>query len=305
MSQTSTQPPDSHTARRPAQAASTEGQFGLRAGAGAAARFLLAFGRADDRSTRGCSAAPPWFIIFGILTGLAWAGLFKGTWRLFGEIGSIRVIPPLAVVLLECLLTGPYLALGLARTIHLLTSSRPRSPALDLADPLSPVGTLILCLTVLASWVLIVSIPAISPWWPSYDDWRYHLRRFYAAPVYRPLLLAPLWGRWTILMAATIGRTLPTADRATQALCSAMRPGKLLYLAIVPLSLTSIYMSRERNYVTGIIVGLLVFVITYLVSVVMARRGGGQTRQSLYAAGQIGQLAFLGLYRLFWPLIHG
>jgi cobalamin synthase len=268
-------------------------------------RFLLPVGRVEDGDAAAFGGAPNWFLVLGILTGLAWAGLFKATWRLFGEIGSIRVVPPLAVVLMECLITGPFLALGLARTIHLLTSTRPRQAALELSAPLSPVGTLVLCLTVLTSWVLIVSIPPISPWWPSYDDWRYHLRRFYAAPVYRPLLLAPLWGRWAILLAATVGRMLPSADRATHALAAAMRPGKLLALAIPPLALTSIYMSRGGNYVTGIIVGLLVFVVAYLVSVIMARRGGGQTRQSLYAVGQIGQLAFLAMYRLFWPLIHG
>ena len=304
MSQSLSPGPDS-TAGRRRNLVAQPSQRRTFAGLWAAVRFVLPIGRSDDRDASGFAAAPFWFIVLGILTGLAWAGLFKATWRLYGEIASIRVIPPLAVVSMECLVTGPFLALGLARTIHLLTSARPRAAALDLAAPLSPVGTLVLCLTVLASWVLIVSIPPVSPWWPSYDDWRYHFRRFYAAPVYRPLLLAPLWGRWSILLAATVGRTLPSADRATQALAAAMRPGKLLALAMVPLALTSIYMSRERNYVTGIIVGLLVFVVTYLVSVIMARRGGGQTRQSLYAAGQIGQLAFLGLYRLFWPLIHG
>ena len=35
------------------------------------------------------------------------------------------------------------------------------------------------------------------------------------------------------------------------------------------------------------------------------RRGGGQTKQSLFAAGQVAQLAFLAIYRAFWPLIHG
>ena len=56
---------------------------------------------------------------------------------------------------------------------------------------------------------------------------------------------------------------------------------------------------------TGVVLAMVVFAVTYVVSVVMARRGGGQTRQSLFAAGQIAQLTCLALYRGFWPLIHG
>src|SRR5262245_29363374 len=98
----------------------------------AAMRFLLPVSRIEDGDAAAFGGAPSWFLVLGILTGLAWAGLFKATWRLFGEIGSIRVVPPLAVVLMECLITGPFLALGLARTIHLLTSARPRQAALEL-----------------------------------------------------------------------------------------------------------------------------------------------------------------------------
>jgi len=164
---------------------------------------------------------------------------------------------------------------------------------------------LILCLTVLSQWILIVSIPSAAAWWPSLDDWRYNFRHLYPAPVYRPLILAPIWGRWAILVAATVGCTAKYSDGQTVEFCRAMHPARLLRHSIIPFAITSIYLSREGNYLTGIIVGLIVFFCTYVISVIMARRGGGQTRQSLYAVGEIGQLAFLALYRAFWPLIHG
>lgn len=271
----------------------------------AALRFLLPIGRRDDNANaESYAGAVPWIVPIGLVIGLAWAGTFKGTWRIYGEIANMRVVPPLAVVLLDCLVMGPFLALGLARTINLLTSVRPLRPETDRASPLSPVGTLILCLTVLSQWVLIASIPPTSSWWPPYDDWRYPLRHLYPAALYRPLVLAPVWGRWAILLAATIGRTAKYADRQTVALCRTMRPTRLILHTLFPFAITSILLSKRGNYVTGIMVGLLVFGFTYVVSLIMARRGGGQTRQSLYAVGEIGQLAFLAVYRAVWPLIH-
>jgi len=275
-------------------------------GLSAALRFLLPFGKRDDNAdAESYTHAAPWIVPIGVLIGLAWAGTFKATWRYRDEITAIRAMPALAVVLLECLLTGSFLALGLARTIHLLTSAKPLRPEVKRTAPLSPIGTLTLCLPTLSQWVLIASLPVASSWWPSYDDWRYHFRHLYPAALYRPLVLAPIWGRWAILLAATIGRTAKYADRQTVELCGEMRPGRLMRHTLFPFAITSIFLSRGGNYLTGIIVGLLVFGFTYVVIMVMARRGGGQTRQSLYAVGEIGQLAFLAMYRAFWPLIHG
>lgn len=246
-----------------------------------------------------------WFVPLGLLIGLVWAGLFKSTWRLYGEVASLRVIPPLAIVLVESLITGPFLMLGLARTVNLLTSARPWRPPTDAAEPLSPVGTLALVLSVLSLWVFIASIPPTSGWWPPPGDWRYPLRHLYPAPIYRSLVLAPIWGRWAILLAGTVGRTAKYSDDQTVVLCRPLTPGRLLLHTIFPMTITSAYLSRDGNYLTGIIAGMIVFLAAYVPSVVMARRGGGQTRQSLYAVGLVGQLAFLAAYRAFWPLVHG
>jgi hypothetical protein len=274
-----------------------------------AVRFLLPSRRREfdtDLSTRGrLTEAVHWIVPIGLLTGLLWAATFRLSWRVYGEIASMRVVPALVVVLLECLLTGPFLALGLARTVHLLAGRSPLRADADTMAPLSPVGTLILCLTVMSQWALIVSVPAISPWWPPLGDWRHKFTFMYPAPLYRPLVLAPLWGRWAILLAACVGRTARDADVQVQALAGAVGPALLLRHSLLPMGLTAIYCSRDQNLLLGVIIGLLVFAASYLVTVIMARRGGGQTRQSLFAAGQIGQLAFLACYRACWPLMHG
>ncbi len=270
-----------------------------------AARFLfpLSTSRGDARSTDWANSVR-WIVPFGVVVAILWAGVFRGSWRLFGETGNLRVVPALAVVLLECLLTGPFLAMGLARTAHLLAGERPRSDSLEPDTPLSPVGTLVLILAVLAQFVLIVSIPNEVGWWPA-DDWRTFFNFMYPKPIYRPLILAPIWGRWAILLAASIGRASRQADPTAVAVCRAMRPSRLLLHAAFPFVITAIYCSRAQNFMIGVIVGMLVFGITYVLTVAMARRGGGQTRQSLFAAAQIAQLSTLALYRLFWPQIHG
>lgn len=270
-----------------------------------AARFLFPPGYREDAVGAGHLAeAAHWIVPFGILIGLLWVGVFRFTWRVFGETGNLRVVPALTVVLVECLLTGPFLAMGLARAVHLLTGDRSRRAAMDRRTPLSPVGTLALMLTVLSQFVFIVSVPKALGWWPD-DDWRAYFNFLYPQPIYRPLILAPIWGRWAILLAATIGRPGHDADPATVALCRSMHPARLLRQAVVPMVLTMIYCSRSQNFLIGVVIGLLVFGVTYLVSVAMSRRGGGQTRQTLFAAAQIAQLSFLVLYRAFWSHIHG
>ncbi len=272
----------------------------------AALRLLLPLGPAPTTSAG--KATPnmvPWIVPTGFLIGLAWAGSFRLAWRLFGETVGLRVVPSLVVVLIECLFTGAFLAVGLARTSHVLTGQQPLRGGDDSLAPLSPVGTLVLCLTVISQYALILSLPAVQGWWPPPNDWRHAFNFMYPAPIYRPLLLAPIWGRWGILLAATLGRSAHKADGLTVALNEAMSPGRLLLHGLGPLALTAVYCSRGRNVLTGIIIGMLVFGVTYMISVVIARRGGGQTRQSLYAAGQIAQLTFLMTYRAFGRLIEG
>ncbi len=249
--------------------------------------------------------AASWFVPIGLMIGLLWAGGFRLAWRLYGETAGLRILPALTVVLIECLLTGGLLCLGLARTAHALGGAGSAENRLDARLYLGPAAMLILCLAVLSQWVLIASIPSVSPWWPQKPDWRSYLNFAYPAPVYRPLVLAPVWGRWGILLAASIGRTAHHADPPTVALCAAMRPTRVLKWAIVPTAFSAIYFARQGNVLIGVVMAMIVFAVTYIAAVVMARGIGGQTRSTLFAAGQIAQLVFLAVYRAFWPLIHG
>ncbi len=246
-----------------------------------------------------------WIVPMGLVVGLLWVGAFRTTWRIYGEVSSLRLIPCMTVIVVEALLTGPFLVMGLARTVHVLTGDHPLAPQVDRMEPLSPVGTLVLSLTLLSQFALLLSIQDNNPWWPPPHDWRSWFNPLYPRPIYRPLVLAPLWGRWGIMLAATIGRTARGADGHTRSLNEHLSPGSLLLHSLLPVVLTAIYCSRSRNFLTGINISLLVFAVTYVVSVAIARRGGGQTRASLFAAGQVAQLAFLAIYRAFGRVLEG
>ncbi|MFH1420269.1 MAG: adenosylcobinamide-GDP ribazoletransferase [Planctomycetota bacterium] len=277
------------------------------AGLSQALRFLLP-SRAGQApcSPAACSQAVRWIVPLGLGVGLVWAASFRLSWRVYGEIAGLRVMPALTIVLVECLLTGLLLVLCSARTVDRMRAADNRMENVaDDREPLTPFGTLTLLLIVLTLWALIISIPREHPWWPSPTDWRYSLKWLYPAPIYRPLILAPLWGRWGILLAASIGRAAPHAEAQTVALSEAMRPTRLLLHTILPTALTAVYCSRDGNIFIGVVLSLFVFGATFLATVVIAQRCGGQTRNTLFAAGQVAQLMFLVGHRAMWPIIHG
>lgn len=48
----------------------------------------------------------------GLGLGLLWTVIFAATWKLFGEYGSLRLIPALSIVVADCLLSGRLLMAG-------------------------------------------------------------------------------------------------------------------------------------------------------------------------------------------------
>ncbi len=270
----------------------------------AAAYLLLPARRSPPTTADQARRAIGWIVPIGLILGLVWVGAFRASWRLYGQAGSLRLVPSLVVVLLECLATGPLLLLGLARTVSRWSEGGSDVRAESDRSATFP-AILVLVAALLAQFVLISSLEDRSGWWPLPDDWRHHFNFLYPRPIYRPLILAPLWGRWGILLAASVGRPARGADAATIGLNSGMNPGRLLRQALLPLALTAIYCSRSRNYLTGVMIGMIVFGLTYLATVVLVRKGGGQNRDVLFAGGQVSQIAFLAVYRAFWRLIDG
>lgn len=233
-----------------------------------------------------------WIVPLGLIIGMAWMGVFRVAWRFYGdpENTRVRLLPALAVTLLECGLTGRVLLRGLSRAVE--------SPRRD-GDPAArnPDATVLVGLCVLSLWALLVAMPERVGWYPSAEYWRSYVNPFFPLVTYRPLILAPLWGRWAILLAGSVGRTAASADPNTRALCAAIHPGMVLRWAVVPFVLTALYTLREGRVYEGLFVGLIVFLAAYLTALFLARRGGGQSADSLFGCAAVTQLVFLAAYR--------
>ncbi len=274
-----------------------------RRGFAQAARFLL-FSQDLGGTETDAAKAARWIVPLGLVLGLIWTAVFRLTWRVYGETANMALVPAFAVVLLECILTGRLLVMGATRTAEQITRNGDANVDAGPLMPLSAIGALVLCMTVLAHWIFLVSLRDLTTWWPSDADPRHYFNFLYPRIIFRPLILAPIWGRWGILLATTVGRPTPHADAATTVIGRVMGPRRLLLQTLLPVILTTIYFSREQNRFIGLVMSLLVFAATFLASVAFARRCGGQTRHTIFAAGLVAQLAFLAIYRAFWPLIY-
>jgi len=235
-----------------------------------------------------------WFVPIGLLIGCCWAGLFRASWRVFGEVGGVRLMPALVVLLADAAFFSRLLHVAAARTC--LASAR-RS-AFSEESPLRPAHAVLLSLVLpavlLAKFVLLASLPA-GPDFHS-NDWRRYLLWAYPRVIYRPLALAPAWACWGVLLAAGIGRSHPAADEGVRRLSQRWRPLPVAATFLVPAVLTTIYGARQGNVMLGTVISLAVLAVTFLSSVALTRRQGGQTRDSLLAAGLVGQLSFLFVY---------
>lgn len=246
-----------------------------------------------------------WFVPIGLLIGLAWVGVFRVSWRVFGqETAALRAIPALTILLLECLLTGRLLLWAAVSVTSPNSDARGRGSGPSGDTGLSFCGGAVLLLLLLGQWILIAGIPDLQSWWPAQADWRHAFNFLYPKSIFRPLLLAPLWGRWAVLLAATVGRAAPGADPHTIALTEAMSPSRLLRQSLLPLLLTIVFFSRVHNRFVGLIMALIVFAVTFLAAVVMAQRRGGQDRTTVLATAQTAQVSFLLVYRGFWPFMQ-
>lgn len=255
-----------------------------------AARFLFRTSRDFHELPPAPSSAVHWFVPLGLFIGVAWMTAFRIAWRSYGdpEYKNDRALPALAVLVAECLLLGRPLLRGLTRSAGPDEDSRSR-------------GLAVTFLWMLALWAVIERLPARTGWYAPDEDWRSWLNSFYPLATYRPLILAPLWGRWAMLLAGCVGRCAPDADQATRGLCSALKPSVVLRWSLVPFALTALFLGRDGLRYEGLFTGFVTFLATYLAAVYFSRRHAGQTRDTLFACAAIAEIVFLAVFR--WTCI--
>lgn len=266
-----------------------------------AAAFSYLYGRSSPQEIQSEPQPTLWpMSLFGLLIGLAWVGTFRGSWRVFGDLGGLRLIPGLAILGLDALVFGRCLFLSIARW----ASERQDDQSARRSQQFGAWAAIVLIVALVSEFTIVLSLPNLSGWWPSSHDWRSWFNWMYPSPLYRPLLLAPLWGRWGIVVALCMGRAAADADPLTRSYIRSMRPIHLLLHSIVPVALTTIYCSRGGNVVTGPLIAVIILVAAVVFATFAAYQREGQTRTTALATGLVTQLAFLIVYRGFWRLIE-
>lgn len=261
-----------------------------------AALFLLPVGvrfRGDDP---GWANAGRWLPFWGLITGILYVGVFGVTWRCFGEYHGIRWIPAAAVLAVDLGCLGYRLLSGSVRLVAGQADDSPGPRALTLP------AILTLVLVAILKFALLVSLrrgnwqsaPAGAWYWDSLFG---NLGVLYPQPIYRPLVLMPLWGRWAMSLALSIGRSSPEASGRLKSMANrSSLPtifGQWLLCAVV----TVIYCSGSGDHVSrSMIIALSMLIVAYLASFALSRKENGQTESTVTAVGLIGELTFLALY---------
>lgn len=232
-----------------------------------------------------------WLVPIGLLAGLAYVAVYRGAWRFFGEVHGIRLMPAVAVWLLDVTLLGSVMLAGASRIVDRVWRTANARPGARRSDAFGSIGMaafVILCVLKLMLWI---SIPEGVSTWPGI--WGATLNFAYPHAFYRPLILAPLWGRWGILLAIGIGRPSADAD-PTVTLVTSRRSWYGALLWFVPLAgLTAVYCGYNARWVFGFVIALAVMAATFLFSVIAARRLEGQSRDTILSAGLAAELSYL------------
>ncbi len=251
----------------------------------AAGRFLLPLGRwsEDDLSWR---YAGRWLTTWGLLIGIVEIAVFAAAWRWLGEYQRVR-LGPMAVLLVADLGWLSYRSVeGACRLV--------RAPA-EARKEWTPAPAVLIALVVVLKFALLASLPVGVRVWPA--DWREHLSLLYPPVMYRPLLLMPLWGRWAMMLAMTIGRPAADAPASLRQMAGALGLKTVMAHWLACAGLTVFYCTTAaENAATGILISLAMMLVAYLFSFAIARIGQGQSSASVWAAGLVTELAFLCAY---------
>jgi hypothetical protein len=245
--------------------------------------------------------ALPWL---GLGLGWVWTVAFASAWRMFGEYAGLRLVPVLAIVVADCLLSGRFTLAGV-RAVESLAGGKKQRLEMSRTD-ITIVGVLAAVVLVLALYGLLLAVPTGVEWWPG--GWRWHLRRLYPRPVFRPLILMPMWACWAMVLACGIGRAgsdAPQSNDPAGRIAGRATLGQV-FLGFLPAAiLSAVYCSRSGNVVIGLGVSLVVFVCVYVAAMLAALRWNGQSAGTILLAGLVGRTSFLLCWLFVGRAVHG
>ncbi|HEY3243342.1 MAG TPA: hypothetical protein VGM03_08325, partial [Phycisphaerae bacterium] len=149
--------------------------------------------------------------------------------------------------------------------------------------------------------LLWMAIPNPTSTWPGM--WGRYMNFAYPRGLFRPLILAPVWGLWGWVAAAGVGRAHPDAEPAARVLCAAGTVQRTLGWFVPLLVLTMVYSTR-RHWTFGCLIALSVLAVTHVYTVAIARRRGGQTLDTLASSGWVAEMSFLICYLVAFARVH-
>ncbi len=230
-----------------------------------------------------------WMPLIGLAIGVAYACLYRVAWRCFGEVQGIRLMPAVCVWLVDVSFCGGVMLLATARLTDRLTGSAGGGTV-----PFGAVGLVAFVVLTILKLTLWIAIPEGVSTWPGI--WSSALNIAYPHAFYRPLLLAPLWGRWGMVLSSGLGRPSDDADPLVRQLATRGWSQVVLGSFVVIAGLTAVYCGYSGRWPYGCVVALGVMGLTFLFGVLASRRVGGQSRETIRACGLVAEFSFLILY---------
>lgn len=262
-----------------------------------AARFLLPADERKHAEDDNWRAAGHWLVFWGVLIGVAYAGVFRGAWRWFGEYEYIRWMPAAVVLAADMGLLGYRLFAGAAAV-----ADRRYIPGPGGLTSVGLPAVTAVVLIAIVKFALIVSLPEgrfqtqIEPGWGR-ATWGPWLGRLYPEAIYRPLILMPVWGRWAMSLALCLGRPAPGASPRLQQMTSGARLSVVMLFWLLSAALTTWYCSgSSSDLLRGVTISLGVLTAAYCASFLAARRAGGQTEATVALTGLVAEVGFLVIY---------
>ncbi|GMU23999.1 MAG: hypothetical protein AMXMBFR13_40760 [Phycisphaerae bacterium] len=240
--------------------------------------------------------AAGWLPVWGLLIGVAYSIVYRASWRWFGEFERFRLMPVACLLLADLVWCGYRLIASLVTVVDHKAAGQDSGPgAAGTGARPSLSATLAVGLVVLFKLTMLLSLPLEVQVWPA--DWRSHLGPLYPYVIFRPLVLMPLWGRWGMMLAISMGRAGPAATIRLQNMMGGTRlPAVMLYWVLAG-ALTVFYLSPTLGHLaSGIVVAIGVLLAAYLTSFALSRRAGGQTEATIRVAGLSAELSFLAFY---------
>jgi hypothetical protein len=219
-----------------------------------------------------------WFGL--VLLSLGWGAcsmvLWSWTWGLFGDFSGIPLMPVAVVTAVGLMGLYPRCLLALAGS---LVGREPRRS--------------VAASVIVAVWVLmLLGLKSWNPDFPHYLPYIWQWTR--PRMMFRPLLLAPLWGGWAMLLTGQFCRPGELCEPVVAALTRGCSVVMTTVVLAALLGVTVTYFNHLPW--TQLSISATAIVTAAAGGVLLCRRWGGLCRGALLATNMLTQIAFMLAY---------